>query len=74
MTIVNMVSVPAVELKLGDFFVRQNFVRKVTGLQYLPVSQEVSISADYATEFGKSSDVVKVSAHEHIKILTVEED
>ncbi|AVP41935.1 hypothetical protein SEA_JSQUARED_95 [Mycobacterium phage Jsquared] len=73
MNIVNQVSVPAVELKLGDFFVRQNFVRKVTGMQYLPVSQEVSINAEYVTKYGKSSDVIRVSAHEHIKTLRIEE-
>ncbi|ATW60220.1 hypothetical protein SEA_PH8S_92 [Mycobacterium phage Ph8s] len=74
MNVVNLVSVPAVELKLGDFFVHRNFVRKVTGLQYLPVAQEVSINADFATEFGKSSDVLKVSAHERMKTLRIEEE
>ncbi|QGJ89789.1 hypothetical protein SEA_SUPERCHUNK_90 [Mycobacterium phage Superchunk] len=73
MNIVNGPIKSAIGLEPGDFWVKMNFVREITEVTYLPVTQEVRISSNYITAHGKSSDVHVISAYEQVKTLLLPE-
>lgn len=70
-TVINGPYVPPTALKPGDIIVLRDFARTVTSVEYHPVTEEVSVSCDYATSHGLSSETLTLSAHEIVKTLEV---